>query len=167
MHTDYAHRSLDAQPQRSRVHGFITNTKRRVLIRGVREPTSPFGVYLVITAPLQFAEDMPLFFHYLQNDNAFVRPLTVQGSALVIEHGLRPGGSCRAFTARRREQQVVAKLYKSGEKAAEDAIRITQAHQIYNAATLSQPCAQVPSVVATGGVSFCLHLLELILRKEP
>lgn len=162
----YAHRILDIQPQRRHVYGFITNNEMCVLIKGSRGPISPFGAYWEITAPLRFAEGMRLFFHYLQTDNGFVRPPTIHGSAVVIERALRPGGTCRAFTARYRQQQVVAKLYNSEEKAAQDATRMGQANQLLVAATGVTPKAQIPSVVATEGVWLLLTPVGTVFTEK-
>lgn len=162
----YAHRILDAQPQRDHVYGFITNNERCVLIKGGREPRSPFGVYWEITVPLHFDGGMRLFFHYLQTDNGFMQPPTIRGSTLVIEHTLRPGGTCRAFTARYRQDQVVAKLYESEEKAAQDSARIERANQILVAATGATPKAQIPSVVATEGVWLLLTPVGTVFTEK-
>lgn len=153
----YAHRILDAQPQRGHVYGFITNNEVVVLIKGYRQESRPFGVYWEITPPLRFCDGMQLFFYYLRNENGYVSPPVVQNFSLEIGRALHPGSSCRAFVARYREQDIVAKLYKNAEKAQEDCMQIDKARRILGKAAKQQQLeelslAVLPEIVALEGV---------------
>lgn len=146
----YGHRILDAQPQRSHVYGFITNNDRVVLIRASRSDEPPFGVFWGISAVMTFEDGMKLFFHLLEHDHGFVAPPTVAGAPLMIRNPLRPGGTCRAFAARYKERDAVAKLFMAPAPAQENADKINRAKQAIGDSS-TELSAQIPIVEALEG----------------
>ena len=147
----YAHRILDANPLRVHVYGFITNNQRVVLIKGHRQQERPFAVYWDISSPLAFQAGMSAFLYLLQNDNGYEMPPSICNSIVTIKKPLRPGGTCRAFTALYNSQEVVAKLYREVDIANSDASKIGKARQVMQDSTSDKKTALVPTVVAAEG----------------
>jgi hypothetical protein len=117
----YAHRILDVQPQRLHVYGFVTNNQSVVLVRGYRAESRPFAVCWDVSSVLTFEAGMKAFFYLMNEDNGCIGSPTVCGIPLAIKHPLRPGGSCRAFTATCNISNVIAKLYGDGHDLGEEA----------------------------------------------
>jgi Protein kinase domain len=136
----YARSVLDAQPQRLHVYGFITNNQSVVLVRGYRAEYRPFTVCWDVSNVLTFEAGMKAFFYLMVQDNGFVGSPT-----LAINHTLRPGGSCRAFTATYNGRNVVAKLYDDASNVEEEAQKIAG---VRHECKINLQKAEFPVVVA-------------------
>lgn len=158
----YAHRILDAQPQRKYVHGFITNNHIAVLIMGYRETEKPFGVKWNISSPYQFEVGMKVFFNFLRTDNGFTAPPMIGPNSIFVKRNLPAGGTCRAFIAEYMGERVVAKLYETSARAAADAEKIRAAARVFLqhqpppqqqqlSTGIHASYAKIPTVVATEG----------------
>jgi Protein kinase domain len=171
----HAHRILDAQPQRLHVYGFITNNWSVVLVRGYQSESRPFAVCWFVSSALTFEAGMKAFFYLMIEDNGFIGSPTVCGIPLAIKRPLRPGGSCRAFTATYDNRNVVAKLYGDGDDAKEEARMIAA---VRSACTINSQNAEFPVVVAVDSpwllvtpvgtpfvaATFSLEHLKMLLR---
>ena len=174
----YGHRILDAQPQRFHVYGFITNNARVLLIRATRAQESPFTVFWAFSPVLTFEYGMKIFFYLLQHDSGYVSPPSLVGNMIDIRRQLRPGGTCRAFSAVYMGRDVVGKLYAEATKAEEDASKLRRVCGIVSAARPDDSRARIPTVVGQEGqwlvlsplgtrftpLNFKLHHLKKLLN---
>ncbi len=86
----------------------------------------------------------------MQEDTGYSEPPVVGGFPVNVQQTLRPGGTCRAFTATYRGEEVVAKLYSSAVVAQDSAARTERAGEAtLGATTGANSLARIPRVVAT------------------
>jgi Protein kinase domain len=147
----YARMILDAQPTRPHVYGFITNNINVVLIRAscLRSSDSQAAkAFWETSSVLDFEFGMATFLRLLTNGHGFVPPPSVGGTTLHCIRPLGKGATCRAFTAKYKDEDVIAKLFTDPAHVAENESKIRLAQAAIDAATKSDSCALIPSVVA-------------------
>lgn len=174
----YGHRILDAQPQRTHVYGFVTNNQRVLLVSATRANHTPFMVSWAFSPLLTFEYGMKVFFYLLQHDSGYIYPPSVMGNRIQIRHPLRPGGTCRAFTAKFMGEDVVGKLCPEEAKAEEEVLKLNRIQKVLQTSRQGNTRAWVPRVVGQEGkwlllspvgtrftsLSFKLHHLQKLLE---
>jgi Protein kinase domain len=151
----YAHRILDAQPERKMVYGFVTNNNSVVLIKAFREKRSKLHklpmICWEISVVLDFRCGMPIFLRLLESDDGFAFPPNLDGHTLHLRRLLGQGRTCVAFVASYVSEEVVAKKFDDATSAKENASKINLASFALDTGKCGKPCALVPTVKVCAG----------------